>query len=260
MLNPNDFKVNTQTESSDEGFVASRLKKIILAKKISIKELADELNMPYQTLLNYSNGSREPKWDFLMALHKAGISLNWFMGDSDEMYRLNEPNWEPWIDSSLLNLINVSARLHDRTLGQEITSRLKMAIATEINPDLLPELEAKAKVNGRMLDREISWRLDMSLEIEREMADQQAFEELTNGTGDAASLTSEQCHFYIDVIEDYREERARRLHLPYKPLNTVKNKQRDESHTASSIDNLVQIIVHKELAKAGLVPASGKRE
>lgn len=73
----------------DKNFVSDQLKRICEARKCSVREFSAELKMPYQTLLNYSNGSREPKWDFLLTLHEWGLNIDWFFGSSDEMYRAN---------------------------------------------------------------------------------------------------------------------------------------------------------------------------
>ena len=45
--------------------------------------------MPYQTLLNYSNGSRQPGWETLKVLHDFGINLDWFVTGEGQMYRAN---------------------------------------------------------------------------------------------------------------------------------------------------------------------------
>lgn len=89
MINPNGFGVNTQMEVFHENFIACQLKRICEAREVSVKKLSEELKMPYQTLLNYSNGSREPKWDFLKTLHEFGINLDWFVTGEGGMYRTN---------------------------------------------------------------------------------------------------------------------------------------------------------------------------
>lgn len=73
--------------NSDKNFIKLQINLIASDKRMSIKALSRELEMPYQTLMNYSNGSREPKWDFLKLLHGAGINLDWFVTGKGEMYR-----------------------------------------------------------------------------------------------------------------------------------------------------------------------------
>jgi len=74
--------------NSDKNFIQSQIKLIANDKQMSIKALSRDLEVPYQTLMNYSNGSREPKWDFLRLLHESGINLDWFVTGKGEMYRV----------------------------------------------------------------------------------------------------------------------------------------------------------------------------
>ncbi len=67
--------------------IPRQLNRICEVLGVRISGLAPMLNLPYQTLLNYSNGSREPKWDFLKALHEFGINLDWFLTGQGEMFR-----------------------------------------------------------------------------------------------------------------------------------------------------------------------------
>lgn len=67
--------------------IPQQLNRICEVLGVRISGLAPMLNLPYQTLLNYSNGSREPKWDFLKALHEFGINLDWFLTGQGEMFR-----------------------------------------------------------------------------------------------------------------------------------------------------------------------------
>lgn len=76
-------------EVLEKNFIAVKLKRIYEARKCSVREFASDLNMPYQTLLNYSNGSRQPGWELLKYLHDFGINLDWFMDGAGEMYRAN---------------------------------------------------------------------------------------------------------------------------------------------------------------------------
>lgn len=67
--------------------IPQQLNRICEVLGVRISGLAPMLNLPYQTLLNYSNGSREPKWDFLKALYEFGINLDWFLTGQGEMFR-----------------------------------------------------------------------------------------------------------------------------------------------------------------------------
>ena len=67
--------------------IPQQLNRICEVLGVRISGLAPMLKMPYQTLLNYSNGSREPKWDFLKVLHEFGINLDWFLTGQGEMFR-----------------------------------------------------------------------------------------------------------------------------------------------------------------------------
>lgn len=89
MINPNEFSVNTQMEVLEKNFLADQLKRITDARGESVREFAGLLKWPYQTVLNYSNGSRQPGWEFLKALHDFGINLDWFVSQEGEMYRAN---------------------------------------------------------------------------------------------------------------------------------------------------------------------------
>lgn len=74
-------------------FISTQLRRIIANEKITINQLAERLGMPYQTLLNYSNGSREPKWDFLKLLHEQlGVNLDWFVSGNGPLYREQRDN------------------------------------------------------------------------------------------------------------------------------------------------------------------------
>lgn len=74
-------------ELIDKSFIANQLKRICSDRNMSVRELSQEFEMPYQTLLNYSNGSRQPKWDFLILLDNIGINLRWFVTGKGNMYR-----------------------------------------------------------------------------------------------------------------------------------------------------------------------------
>lgn len=48
------------------------------------KEFAELLNIPYRTMTNYENGSREPGSDYLAKVSKiCGVTTDWLLGISD---------------------------------------------------------------------------------------------------------------------------------------------------------------------------------
>lgn len=76
-------------EVLDKNLVAVQLKRITESRGESVREFAGLIKWPYQTVLNYSNGSRQPGWEFIKALHDFGINIDWVMDGNGEMYRAN---------------------------------------------------------------------------------------------------------------------------------------------------------------------------
>ena len=74
---------------SDKFFIAEQINAICGARKESVKDFADQVGVPYSTMLNYSQGKSVPKFDFILALHNFGINLDWFVTGVGEMYRAN---------------------------------------------------------------------------------------------------------------------------------------------------------------------------
>lgn len=55
------------------------------------KDFAAELGIPYRTITNYENGSREPGSDYLLKVaDKCGVTTDWLLGLSDSA-RENSP-------------------------------------------------------------------------------------------------------------------------------------------------------------------------
>jgi len=78
---------STQNGCFDKDFIGKQIKAICKARKIGLNEFANELNLPYQTVMNYSNGRSYPKIDFLYIISGLGIDLHWFVTGKGEMYR-----------------------------------------------------------------------------------------------------------------------------------------------------------------------------
>lgn len=78
-----------------KSIVASQINAICAAKGVNVKGLSEELGWPYSTMLNYSQGKSEPKFEFFMQLYSFGINLDWFIAGEGEMYRANRPDQRP---------------------------------------------------------------------------------------------------------------------------------------------------------------------
>ncbi|HAI68975.1 MAG TPA: XRE family transcriptional regulator, partial [Gammaproteobacteria bacterium] len=64
-----------------------RLKEIMLANKLNLKEFSEKIKIPYRTLQNYLLGKRTIRMDALtnICIHM-GINLNWLATGKGEMY------------------------------------------------------------------------------------------------------------------------------------------------------------------------------
>lgn len=79
-------------EILNTNFVPNRILEIAEARHVSIKELSEELGMPYSTFHHYASGRSVPKLDFFVSIFHLGINLDWFMTGEGEMYRANRPD------------------------------------------------------------------------------------------------------------------------------------------------------------------------
>ena len=71
----------------EKDFIKKQLKALCDDQDINVRQLSQKLGMPYQTLLNYASGSRQPKWDLLQTLHNSiGLNLAWFVTGQGPMY------------------------------------------------------------------------------------------------------------------------------------------------------------------------------
>lgn len=64
--------------------ISERLKILREEKGLTKKEVANSLEMPYTTYVNYENGSREPGSDFLIEVSKYyNVTIDYIIGISD---------------------------------------------------------------------------------------------------------------------------------------------------------------------------------
>lgn len=75
----------------------NRIRDLRIKRKVSMKQVASELELPYTTYVNYEKGDREPNSETLIKLADYfGVSVDYLIGRSDEM-----------VDDDLLDKVNV---------------------------------------------------------------------------------------------------------------------------------------------------------
>ncbi|MBT2735329.1 helix-turn-helix domain-containing protein [Bacillus sp. ISL-7] len=68
--------------------IGERIRELRKRKKLTLRELAQELGVPFTTLGNYERGDRQPDFDFVLAVAKYfGVSMDYLTkGDEAENY------------------------------------------------------------------------------------------------------------------------------------------------------------------------------
>ncbi|AAP96391.1 transcriptional regulator [[Haemophilus] ducreyi] len=68
--------------------ISDRLKQILEAKNMSIREFSDVTGISYRSAMNYLNEGRDPSVDGLVKIHNAlGISITWLLTGNGAMYQ-----------------------------------------------------------------------------------------------------------------------------------------------------------------------------
>lgn len=72
--------------------ISKRLKLVLQAQGLSIKQFSKDSGIPYRTVQDYLAGKRNPGVDHLVKLHEFGVDLVWLLtGDIDGAIKLEFP-------------------------------------------------------------------------------------------------------------------------------------------------------------------------
>lgn len=119
--------------------IKERLRQVIDAKGMTIKELSELSAIPYRSLQNYLRGEREPNADALITLKThLGISIDWLLTGNGSMI-LNEESEEAAQAS------NSSFSNSDLTL---------LELLNQLDPDVRRDLMRGAEEKQRMIEME----------------------------------------------------------------------------------------------------------
>lgn len=100
----------------DKKIIAGRIQQILDTKSMKPADLAKVLGMPYQTVLNYSKGDREPKWDFIRQLYLYGVNPRWLLTGEGSMFQdgKNLPDSEQEQNSLLAQWVDEYMATHTK--------------------------------------------------------------------------------------------------------------------------------------------------
>jgi len=66
--------------------IGSRIKAVISMLNISLKEAAEQAEVPYPSLQNWVRGRYYPGSDFLLWLAEKGVNINWILTGKGEIF------------------------------------------------------------------------------------------------------------------------------------------------------------------------------
>lgn len=89
----NQAFVKSQNTFDVKKVISRNLDALRIARGLrTVKELAEEVGVPYESFNKYANGQAEPKAAFFVVMHQFGINLDWLIAGEGEMYRANRPD------------------------------------------------------------------------------------------------------------------------------------------------------------------------
>lgn len=104
----------------DYGLMRERLVKTRQWNGYNRKQFAELLNIPYRTVTNYENGSREPGSDYLIKVADVcGCTTDWLLGISDNP-RNDSPLSPPKSDLHTQQLLSVCDKLNSTAVEKVI--------------------------------------------------------------------------------------------------------------------------------------------
>lgn len=109
--------------------IKGRLRMIIESQGMSIKALAESVDIPLRTLHNYLSGERKPSSEFLSKIaDKFNINLNWLLLSKGKMY-LEENNI--YLDENESELLEHYRSVNE--LGKRILKKTSKIILSELS-------------------------------------------------------------------------------------------------------------------------------
>lgn len=76
----------------EKNTVAERIESMRESENLNKKQFAEFLGLNEKTLGNWSRAGATPGWEFLVASHERGFSLDYVVMGEGEMYRANRPD------------------------------------------------------------------------------------------------------------------------------------------------------------------------
>lgn len=68
--------------------ISKQLNLLIKLKQLTIKDFAEQCDIPYRSMYNYVRGDREPNLDALYKISQTfNVNLNWLITDQGEMFK-----------------------------------------------------------------------------------------------------------------------------------------------------------------------------
>ena len=76
-----------KTNKSEMMCISNRLKQVLLAKNLTVKEFSSLTGISYRSAMNYLNEGRDPNVESLIKFHKIlGINLTWLLTGEGAMF------------------------------------------------------------------------------------------------------------------------------------------------------------------------------